>query len=95
MTELEKMKAYHAMETIKETPDWLSEMVLKMLCNTEPTGKMERLARILAEYGMDVRKIVPCIMAIMQDSLIDIECDGKSLGSENEHEVNGDGRHVL
>lgn len=88
MTELEKMKAYHAMETIKETPEWLNEMVLKMLCNTEPTGKMERLARILAEYGMDVRKIVPCIMAIMQDSLIDIECDGKSLDSEHEQDVN-------
>ena len=90
MTELEKMKAYHAMETIKETPDWLSEMVLKMLCNTEPTGKMERLARILAEYGMDVRKIVPCIMAIMQDSLVDIECDGKSLYSEHGQVANED-----
>ena len=88
MTELEKMKAYHAMETIKETPDWLSEMVLKMLCNTDPTGKMERLARILAEYGMDVRKIVPCMMAIMQDSLVDIDCDGKSLYSEQEHAAN-------
>lgn len=87
MTELEKMKAYHVMQTIKETPEWLSEMVLKMLCNMEPTGKMERLARILADYGMDVRKIVPCIMAIMQDSLVDIECDGRPLDSAQEHEV--------
>lgn len=90
MTELEKMKAYHAMQTIKETPDWLSEMVLKMLCNVDPSGRMERLARILADYGMDVRKIVPCIMAIMQDSLIDIECDGKPLACEHEQVANGD-----
>ena len=90
MTEQEKMKAYHSMETIKETPEWLNEMMLKILCNADQTGKMERLARILADYGMDVRKIVPCIMAIMQDSLIDIECDGKPLDCEHEQVANED-----
>lgn len=91
MTELEKMKAYRLMQTIKETPEWSCEMMLKMLCNVDQTGRMERLARILADYGMDVRKIVPCIMAIMQDTLLDIDCDGKSLYCEHgqEDEVNG------
>jgi len=86
MTELEKMKVYHATQTIKEMPEWSSEMVLKILCNVDPSGRMERLARILAEYGMDVRKIVPCIMAIIQDLLIN-ECDGRPLDSAQEHEV--------
>ena len=90
MTELEKMKAYHAMETIKETPEWLSEMTLKMLCNADQTGKIERLARILADYKMDVRKIIPCIMAIMQDTLLDIDSNGKTLDSAQEHEVKWD-----
>lgn len=88
MTELEKMKSYHAMQTIKEMPEWSHEITLVMLCNVDPSGRMERLARILADYGMDVRKIVPCIMAIMQDSLIDIECDDKPLDREHEQEVN-------
>lgn len=87
MTELEKMKAYHSMQVIKETPEWLCEMVLKTLCNADQTGKIERLARIFADYGMDVRKIIPCIMAIMQDTLVDIECDGKPLDYEREQEV--------
>lgn len=88
MTELEKMKTYHAMQTIKEMPEWSHEMTLVMLCNLDKSGRTEHIARILADYGMDVRKIVPCIMAIMQDSLIDIECDGKSLDSEHEQDVN-------
>lgn len=88
MTDLEKMKSYHAMQTIKEMPEWSQEITLVMLCNVDKSGRMERLARILADYGMDVRKIVPCLMAIMQDSLIDIECDGKSLDSEHEQDVN-------
>lgn len=88
MTELEKMKCYHAMQTIKELPEWSHEMTLVMLCRVDQTGRMERLARILADYGMDIGKIVPCIMAIMQDMLVDMDCDGKSLDSEHEQEVN-------
>lgn len=86
MTELEKMKSYHAIQTIKEMPECLHEITLIMLCNTDASGRMERIARILADYGMDVRKIVPCIMAIMQDMLVDIDCDDKSLYCEHEQE---------
>jgi len=77
MTELEKTMAYQSMQTVKETPEWSREMTLIMLCKADQSGRMERLARILADYGMDVRKIVPCIMAIMQDMLLDIDSDGK------------------
>ena len=87
MTELEKMKAYHSMQVIKETPEWMCEMELKMLCDIDKSGKMERLARTLAEYGMNPKKIIPCIMAIMQDLLLDIDCNGKSLYSEHGQEV--------
>lgn len=91
MTELEKMKSYHAMQTIKEITEWSQEITLVMLCNTDPSGRVERLARILADYGMDVRKIVPCIMAIMQDTLIDIDCDGKPLDCDHGQEVKMNG----
>lgn len=90
MTEREKMNAYHSLQTIKEAPEWSNEVMLMLLCHADKTGKMERLARILADYGMDVRKIVPCIMTIMQDILVDIDCDGESLYSEHEQAVNGD-----
>lgn len=82
MTELEKMTAYHSMQTIKETPEWARDVTLIMLCKQDRSGKMERLARTLADYGMNPRKIVPCIMTIMQDMLLDIDGDDKSLYSE-------------
>lgn len=91
MTEPEKMKFYHQMQTIKEMPECLHEITLVTLCNIDQSGRMERLARILADYGMNVKKIVPCIMAIMQDMLVDIDCDGKSLYSEQERVANEDG----
>lgn len=82
MTELEKMTAYHSMQTIKETPEWARDATLIMLCKRDRSGQMERLVRTLAEYGLDVKKIVPCIMAIMQGMLLDIDSDDKSLYSE-------------
>ena len=67
MNEMDKMKAYHAMETIKEAPDYMRNIQLLILCKTDPSGRMERIARILANYGIDSKKIVPCIMDIMED----------------------------
>lgn len=84
MTEQEKMMSYHAMQTIKEAPEWSQEINLVLLCNADKSGRTERLARILADYGMDLKKIAPCIMAIMQDFLVDIECNHEQVANCNE-----------
>lgn len=78
MTELEKMKVFHAMEEIKETPQWMQDFNLVVLCRTDKSGRMERIARILASHKMPTNEIVPCIMEIMQDFLVEIEADGES-----------------
>ena len=71
MTELEKMKMYHSLETIREMPEAFQTMNLVVLCKMDPTGRMERLARILAKYDVPAEKVVPCIIEIFQDMLID------------------------
>lgn len=78
MTELEKMKAFHAMEEIKDAPQWMQDFNLVKLCEFDKTGRMERIARILASHKMPTNEIVPCLMEIMQDFLVDIEVDGES-----------------
>lgn len=78
MTELEKMKAFHAMEEIKETPQWMQDFNLVMICRLDKSGRMERIARILASHKMPTNEIVPCLMEIMQDLLVEIEADGES-----------------
>ena len=73
MDKLDEMKAFHAMETIKEAPEFMQDMQLFLLCKIVPGGRMERVARILAKYGMESKKIVPCIMEVMEDFLINKE----------------------
>ena len=78
MTELEKMKAYHIMEEIKNTPQWMQDFNLVKLCEFDKTGRSEKIARILAAHKMPTNEIVPCLMDIMQDFLVEIEADGES-----------------
>lgn len=70
MTELEKMKTYHATEEIKNTPPWMQDALLVMICKSDESGYTERMARILAAHKMPTNEIVPCIMDIMQDYLV-------------------------
>lgn len=79
MTELEKMQLYHAMEEIKSTPLWARDHILVSMCRLDKTGQMEKLARTLAAHKMPVDEIMPCIMEIMQDSLVHIEANGNEV----------------
>lgn len=79
MTELEKMKAFHAMQEIKECPSWAQDYNLVMMCRFDKTGRIENVARILASHKMPTNEIVPCIMELMQCFLMDIEADGKEI----------------
>lgn len=78
MTELEKMKAFHVMEEIKSSPQWTQDYNLVLLCRFDKSGRSEKIARILAAHKMPTNEIVPCLMDIMQDFLVDIEADGES-----------------
>lgn len=82
MTEMEKMMAFHAMQTIKDSPDYMQNMNLVLMCSADKTGQTERLARILAEHKMPTDKIAPCILSILQDLLI-------NLGSKDTDHVTG------
>lgn len=73
------MKAFSAMEEIKNTPKWALDPILVSMCRLDKTGQMEKLARTLAAHKMPIDEIVPCIMEIMQDSLVHIEADGNEV----------------
>lgn len=79
MTELEKMRAYHAMEELKTIPQWAQEFTLVRLCRFDKTGQIEKTARIFAAHKMPIDEIVPCLMEIMQNTLMDIKADGKEI----------------
>ena len=70
MDRIDEMKAFHAMETIKDAPEFMQDMQLMLLCKADPGGRFERISRILANYGMESQKIVPCLMEIMEDFLL-------------------------
>ena len=71
MTEMEKMMAFHATQTMKEAPAWMQDYNLVMMCKQDPHGKVERFARILAEHKMPTNEIVPCMMDILQHLMFD------------------------
>ena len=76
MDEKEKMMAFHALQTIKEVPESLQEMNLFFICKMDPSGRFEKLSRILAEHKMPTTEIVPCLMDILQEVLLDKEVKG-------------------
>lgn len=80
MTELEKMMAFHAMQTIKEAPDWTQDFNLVTICKLDKTGRFERWARLFAKHKMPTNEIVPCIMDFFQDMLIDIGGEQNVIG---------------
>ena len=88
MTEMEKMMAFHAMQTIKEAPEWSQDMNLVLLCKMDSSGKMENLARILADHNMPTKEIVPCVMDILQSMLIGMNENEKG-ALNNGTEANG------
>lgn len=88
MTEMEKMMAFHAMQEIKETPDWMQDFNLVMFCKLDKTGKFEQLARVLAKYHMPTNEIVPCVMELFQGILLNVETDKKG-AIENGTEAHG------
>ena len=54
-------------EQIKSQPDYLQPMNLIFLTKANKTcgPAMEKMARKLAEYGVPVEKVVPCLLDIM------------------------------
>ena len=83
MTELEKMMAFHAMQEIKETPDWMQDFNLVTICKLDKTGKFEQFARLLAKHKMPTNEIVPCVMELFQGILLDIDTDDKKGVADN------------
>lgn len=73
MTERDKMMAFHAMQEIKEMPECFQDLNLVLLCKIDPTGKIETVSRILAEHKMPSTEIIPCLMDLFQEVLIDKE----------------------
>ena len=70
MNTIDKLKIYHDLETIKAAPDYMQNIQLLILCKTEPSGRMERIARILAGYGIETEKIVPCMVDLMEEFIL-------------------------
>lgn len=66
MDYLEKLKAYNAMETIKDIPPWLQPLSLLMLGGSDPGGNIMPLATALAKHGVPVQELLPCIMDIFE-----------------------------
>ena len=80
MTVREKMQAYHLMENLKELnsqePEWIQEKNLALLCSIDTaSGTTEKFARILAAHQMPVKEILPCMLDIFQEMLIDCGTD--------------------
>ena len=71
MTDFEKGKIYAAMEQIKNSPPFMQDFNLIMICRLDPTGQFEKMARILADHKMPTEEIVPCIMEYFQDMISD------------------------
>ena len=69
MNDFEKGQAFQVMEQIKNSPDWMQDYNLIMICKLDPTGEFERFARLLARHNMPTKEIVPCIMEYFQDIL--------------------------
>lgn len=80
MTEMEKMMAFHAMQEIKESPEWMQDFNLVTICKLDKTGSFERIARILATHKMPTNEIVPCVMDIMQHLLVEMKTEPKLEG---------------
>lgn len=66
MTDDEKIKALNALRKVKDAPEWMQNLNLFILCKTDNTGFLEKHARILAKYGMESEKIVPCFIEIFE-----------------------------
>lgn len=77
MTEFDKMMAFHAMQEIKESPEWMQDFNLVAICKLDKTGKFEKLARILATHNMPTKEIVPCVMELFQNLLCDTDIGGE------------------
>lgn len=83
MTELEKMMAFHVLQTFKEAPDWLQDANLVLICKMDKTGRFERLARILAAHKVPSNEVVPCVMDIMQEMLFNTKGEAEN-GTETD-----------
>lgn len=64
MEEEQKQQLLALIEPIKNSPEYLQPMNLMILCKSDPEygPRFEKVARILAEYGVPVEKVVPCMM---------------------------------
>lgn len=53
-----------SMEFIRDCPEWMQNTNLVIACRSDASGTTEKLARMLADYGLPTEKILPCIMDI-------------------------------
>ena len=79
MDDIEKIRAFSAMEEVKDIPAFAQPLSLLVLCATDPTGYMSPLAEILSKHGVPVHEIVPCIMDIFEVFLINDKESGKDV----------------
>lgn len=79
MDDIEKIRAFSAMEEVKDIPAFAQPLSLLILCATDSTGYMRPLAEILSKRGIPVHEIVPCIMDIFEVFLINDKESGKDV----------------
>ena len=58
-------KAIEAANYLKDAPEWMQNYNLLKMCKTDPTGDIEKIARILAAHGIKSEEVIPCIMELM------------------------------
>ena len=79
MDDIEKIRAFSAMEEVKDIPAFAQPLSLLVLCATDQTGYMGPLAEILSKHGVPVHEIVPCIMDIFEVFLVNDKESGKDV----------------
>lgn len=79
MDDIEKIRAFSAMEEVKDIPAFAQPLSLLVLCATDQTGCMGPLAEILSKHGVPVHEIVPCIMDIFEVFLVNDKESGKDV----------------
>lgn len=65
-TQLENLKRMTTF--LKDQPGYMQNLNLLILCKSglaQGASSFEKIARILAEYGIPAEKVFPCIMDIM------------------------------
>lgn len=63
---LDKIKAYSAMEDVKDIPPFAQPLALLTLCGIDQTGNIAPLTEILLKHGVPLHEVLPCIVDIFE-----------------------------